>query len=164
MARSGIEPDVENVVLFGELRRAALLADGPGGHQFGGGAFEPDVGRVLFEKIDHAVEDLAIGQRFAAGRTIEDDDRHAPDALARDAPVGPAGDHVRDAFFAPLGNPFDAFDGVERALAQAVVIHPDEPLVGGAEDGRVVAAPAVRIGVFDVLDREQRAVLLSGSR
>ncbi len=164
MARSGIEPDVENVVLFRKFRRAALLADRPGGNEFSGGALEPDIGRVLFEKIDDAVENRAVGQRFAACRAVEDHDRHAPDALARNTPVGPARDHVRDALFAPFGNPFDALDGIERSLAQAVVVHSDEPLVGGAEDGRVVAAPAVRIGMLDVLDREQRAVLLSGSR
>ena len=39
--------------------------------------------------FDDAVEDLAIGDRLAAAFAVEHDDRHAPDALARDAPVGP---------------------------------------------------------------------------
>ncbi len=42
--------------------------------------------------------------------------------------------------------------------AQVVVVHADEPLFGGAEDGRLVAAPAMRIAVLDVAPREQRAV------
>ena len=36
-------------------------------------------------------------------------------------------------------------------LAEIVAIHADEPLFGGAEDGRLVAAPAVRIAVLDLL-------------
>ena len=41
-----------------------------------------------------------------------------------------------------------------------MVVHTDEPLVGGAEDRGIVAAPAVRIGVLDFLETEQRAVVL----
>ena len=71
MARSGIEPHVENVVLFREFGRAALPADGPGRNEFGGGAFEPDIRRMGLEQIDDAVEDRLVGERFAAGRTVE---------------------------------------------------------------------------------------------
>ncbi len=159
MAGAGIEPDIENVVLFREFRRSALRADGSRRHQFGGGLLEPDIGGMLCEQIHHAVQNLPIGQRIPARRAIEHDDRHAPDALARNAPVGPARDHVGDAFFAPLRHPLHGFDRIERLLPKAVVVHPDEPLFGGAEDGGVVAAPAMRIRVLDVLDREQRAVL-----
>ena len=41
--------------------------------------------------------------------------------------------------------------------AQIVALHADEPLLGGAEDRRLVAAPAVRIAVLDLSLRQQRA-------
>ncbi len=150
MARAGIEPDVENVVLLAEVAAAALGAGVPSGSSSAAVRSIPDVGGVLAEEVDDAVENGAIGQRLAAGVAIEDDDGHAPDALARDAPIGAGGDHVGDALFAPGGDPADLLDGVERALAEIVVLHADEPLLGGAEDGRVVAAPAVR-------DRSERS-------
>ena len=55
-------------------------------------------------------------------------------------------------------------DGVQRALAEVVAVHADEPLLGGAEDGRVVAAPAVRIAVLDLLGGQQRVMRAAGSR
>ena len=78
---------------------------------------------------------------------------------------GAGGDHVGDAVFAPGGIPGDAPDLVEGALAEGdgragrvgVVgcgrhgsFHGDEPLLGGAEDDGVVAAPAVGVGVVEV--------------
>jgi hypothetical protein len=47
--------------------------------------------------------------------------------------------------------PFHGLDGVERALAQIVAVHADEPLLGRTEDGRMMAAPAVRVAVLDIL-------------
>src|SRR5579875_79242 len=106
---------------------------------------------MLGELTDDTVENLAVGKWFAALIAVEDHDGDAPDALARDAPIGPGGDHVGDALFAPFGEPLHRFDGVERALAEMIALHADEPLLGGAKDGGVVAAPAVRITVFDLL-------------
>ena len=57
---------------------------------------------------------------------------------------------------------FTLLDGFERVLAEIVALHADEPLLGGAEDGGVVAAPAVRIAVVELLRAEQRAVRLAG--
>ncbi len=75
--------------------------------------------------------------------------RHAPNALARDAPVGALGDHVGNSLFTPGRHPAGLLDFVQRALAQFLVIHVDEPLLGGAEDDGIVAAPAVGIGVVE---------------
>ena len=55
------------------------------------------------------------------------------------------------------GIPFHFLDRFERVLAQVVAVHADEPLFGGAEDGGVVAAPAMRIAVLDLAHRQQRA-------
>ena len=71
---------------------------------------------------------------------------------------------LRDALFAPGGDPADLLDGLERALAEVVAVHADEPLLGGAEDDRIVAAPAVRVGVRELFEPQQRAARLSGSR
>ena len=49
-----------------------------------------------------------------------------------------------------VSDPSARFTGVSRR---------DEPLLGGAEDDGVVAAPAVRIGVLEVGGAEQRAPL-----
>ena len=61
---------------------------------------------------------------------------------------------------APLRRPFHFGDFRERVLAQIVVIEADEPLLGGAEDHRIVAAPAVRIAVRQFALADQHAALL----
>ncbi len=71
MARSGIEPDVENVGLFAEARAAAFGARRLRADQFFGGALVPDVGRVFGEELHDAVEHLLVGERFAAALAVE---------------------------------------------------------------------------------------------
>ena len=155
MARAGIEPDIQDVGFLTELGGAAFGASHAGRQQLGGGALIPDVSGVLGEEAHDAIQDFAIGDGLAATVAIEDDNGHAPDTLARDAPVGAHGDHVGDAFLAPIGHPADLADGFERALAEVVTVHADEPLLGGAEDGGLVAAPAMRVAVFDSFGGEQ---------
>ncbi len=60
-----------------------------------------------------------VSDRLAARRAVDRRDRHAPRALARDAPVGPVRDHVVDAVVAPRRDPLHVVvDRVERRLAQ----------------------------------------------
>src|SRR6185295_10330959 len=106
---------------------------------------------------DDAVQNLAIGQRFLTAFAIEHEDRHAPQLLARDTPVRPGRDHVRNTLLAPGRSPFDGLDGVESALAQLIAVHADEPLFGGAENRGAMASPAVRIAVLDVLFSQECA-------
>ena len=94
-----------------------------------------------------------------ARRAVERRDRHAPRPLARDAPVGAIRHHVADPLLAPRGKPLDAGDGVERPLPQLTAVEGDEPLRGGEEDDRIVAAPAVRVRMLDVGPLPQPAVL-----
>ncbi len=54
----------------------------------------------------------------------------------------------------------DVTERVERLLAKAGLVHGDEPLARGTEDDRLLAAPAVRIGVRDVLMKDEGATLL----
>src|SRR5258708_740682 len=158
MAGPGIEPDVEDVGLFAEFGVAAVGASDAGTGQFCSRAVIPDIGGVFGDQGDDTIEDLSIGERVLTILAIENDDWHAPDALTGDAPIGARGDHVGDALLAPRGLPLHFADGFERALPEIVALHANEPLFGGAEDGGVVAAPAVRITVLEVLLREQRAV------
>ncbi len=66
------------------------------------------------------------------------------------------------------GSHVTPLDLVERALAEGGFgsfgeshrrLHGDEPLLGGAEDDGLVAAPAVRVGVFECRGAHQRAAL-----
>src|SRR4051794_7015222 len=101
MARTGIEPHVENVVFFRELMAAALVTLRAKGDELGGRLLIPNVGAMLPEELHHVVENRALRERLAAGIAVEDGDGDAPDALARDAPIGTVLDHVVDPFLAP---------------------------------------------------------------
>src|SRR5581483_7572399 len=154
VAGAGIEPHIENVGLFAKQRSAALAAPGSGGNQLACLALVPYIGRMLAEKVYDAVENGPVGEWSLAALAVEDDDRHAPHALPRDAPIRPGSDHIRNALLAPGGQPRNALDLLESAAAKLVALHSDEPLVGSAEDGRIMAAPAVGIAVLDGLARE----------
>src|SRR5205823_9666013 len=142
------EPDVEDVALLAELAAAALRARLARREKLAGRMLVPGVGPFLAEEVRHPLEELRGGDRLAALLAIENGDRHAPQPLARDAPVGAVLHHAADAFLAPGGVPLHFLDLFECVRAQCSVIggvHRDEPLLGGAEDDRVLAAPAVRI-------------------
>ena len=96
---------------------------------------------------DDRVEEGRLAHRLLAPVAGEDRDGHAPPPLARDAPVGASLHHAVDAVAAPRRNPLHAVDGLERPPPQVLVRHGHEPLLGGAEDEGVLAAPAVRVGV-----------------
>src|SRR5207237_9063333 len=74
------------------------------------------------------------------------------------ARIRPVLHHAADACLAPGRDTsvrlVDALDGGERGLADGgaadVYVEPDPPLVGGAEDDRVLAPPAVRVAVADL--------------
>src|SRR5713226_8649043 len=59
-------------------------------------------------------------------------------------------DHVEDSVLAPRRDPLDVtLDRVEDARAEAMLVELDEPLLGRAEERRVLAAPAVRVRVVE---------------
>src|SRR5580704_1938005 len=157
VTRAGIEPDIENVSLFAKRRPAAFRALRARSGQLLCALRIPDVGGLLADQSDDAIEDLAVGQRLSAALAIEHDDGHAPRALTGYAPVRPGRDHVGDALLAPGRRPLYLLDGLERALAQIVAIHADEPLFRRAKDGRIVAAPAMRIAVIDLALSQERS-------
>src|ERR1043165_6736430 len=81
-----VEPDVENVALLAVLALDALRARRA--VEVGRRAVEPGVGAFALEELLHPGEELRRGDGFAAAFAIENGDRHAPEALAGDAPVG----------------------------------------------------------------------------
>src|SRR5438105_14158901 len=79
---------------------------------------EPRVGAFFAEELRHALEELRRGDRLVAALAIENGDRHAPQPLARDAPVGTGLDHAGDAVLGPAGVPLHFADLFEHAGAE----------------------------------------------
>ena len=98
--------------------------------------------------------------RLAGFLVQEHRKRHAPGALARNAPVGTRLDHARDALLAPSGNPLHAADRGQRVAAESRFFHAQEPLRRRAEDHRRLVAPAMRIAVAVRLVVDQFSGLL----
>ena len=164
MACAGVEPDVQDVTFLAESLAGAAGASRIRADEFRGIRRIPNVGGVQADQRHHAIENLAVRQRLLTRLAIEHDDGHAPGALPRDAPVRPRRDHVADALLAPRRIPLHLLDGLQRLLAEGRIvndaIHADKPLFGRAEDGRMVAAPAVRIAVLDLALGDERARVL----
>src|SRR5262249_23846769 len=156
-ADTGIEPDVEDVRLETEARPRAAGAGESGRYQLGGRTPEPGVGPLALEDVRDVRAQGLAGDRLAARLAVARDPRHAPAARARDAPVRPRRDHVRDPPAAPAGYPAHARDLGERAAAELGPLHADEPLLGRPEDDRVLAPPAVRIAVAHGLGGDETA-------
>src|SRR5438270_7487444 len=126
----------------------------------------PGVGTFFFEPLQNVAQRLVILETLSAALAIKNDDRDAPEALPRNSPVRPLLDHFVHAIFTPGGDPLDLMNFLERFLAQGFLptvrrlVHFDEPLLGGAENHRIVAAPAMRVSVLVVVMAEERAALL----
>ena len=164
VARARVEPDVEDVALALELGAAARRAG-----QARRGRTPRSAARTRRRRRSSsntaAARSTSAGVSSASPHFVQSTagNRHAPGALARDAPVGPVRDHVVDAVAAPGRDPLHVADRSRRAPpARSVVARlagagppsaamtgspsiADEPLRRGQEDDRVVAAPAVRI-------------------
>ena len=137
-----IEPDIEDVGDLLEIFRVAI-----GTEEALGWAGEPGVRALGLDGIDDAVHHARIAQGLAGLFVDEHGDRHAPGALAGDAPVGPVLDHGFDAL-ARLGrHPARLRDRLERSLPQAVLGHGDEPLRRRAEHQRRLGAPRMGVGM-----------------
>jgi len=78
----------------------------------------PRIVALFFKPTHNVAQSAEIFQACSARVAIENDNGHAPKALARDAPVRAFLDHFVHAVFAPRGNPLDVTDLAERFLAQ----------------------------------------------
>src|SRR2546422_9652132 len=107
---------------------------------------------MLLDQIGGVANDLSIENRSTAP-VIKSWNGYTPGALARNAPVGSGLDGGFDPVPAPIGNPIDAFNGIESNLTECPrasesafaflrelsgvrqwMIDFDEPLVHGAEN------------------------------
>ena len=123
MARTGVEPHIEDVHLAFEARPAARRTGEPGGHELVDGSLVPRVGAIRLEHLRRLLDEGRRQNRFAALRAVEGRNRHAPDALTRDAPIRPIGDHLSDPVVSPGRNPLDAvIDRLERRPAQRLAV------------------------------------------
>src|SRR5438552_10288700 len=127
--------------------------------------FVPGIGAFFIEPRDDVAERFEVFETLAAAIAIKNDDGRAPEALARNAPIGAMLDHFVHAIFAPGRNPFHAVDLFESFFPKSLrlpisgCVHSDEPLFGGAEDDGIVATPAVRVAVFVGMMAEKRSVI-----
>ena len=121
----------------------------------------PGIGAAAGKEFDHFAIDRRIVQRLAATLAEKYGDRHAPNTLPGDAPIGAGSDHVVHALFAPGRIPFHFLDFIQRPGTQGPArhrrFHGDEPLFGGSKDNRIVAPPAMWIGMHKLFRVQQRA-------
>ncbi|MFM2383355.1 MAG: hypothetical protein RL515_1342, partial [Verrucomicrobiota bacterium] len=157
VARTGVDPHVEGVGALAQVL-------GPGGRDrragedFLDGGGPPPVTAARGDLLGDVTDDAGVEVRFAGGRRVERRNRHAPGALTRDAPIRTAFEGGADAVLAGSGDPLHVADGGERLLAEVAAVEADEPLVERAEDHGGLGAPAVRIGMFEALRLEERAL------
>ena len=157
---AGVPPHVEDVLIGLKVMAAALGADAGLAQVALGSVGEPGVGALLVEELDDGVESSVVHDLLAAVGAGVAGDRHAPVALTADAPVGTLLDHGANAVSRVGRIPLDVLaDLFASLLAQTGLVHRDKPLVGSTEEHRMLAAPAVRIAVRDLLLEDQGATL-----
>ena len=162
---TGVKPHFQNVSAFGVAGGIRRAEDVFGRHT------APGLNAALFDDIGGLVQDLhGAGVQLTTVFVQKEGHRHAPAALAADAPVRPVGNHVAQACLAVLGVKAGVVDSIQCQLAQSfgrlvfgkdarALIHADEPLGRGAVDHRCLVAPAVRVAVGDGLGGHQAVAL-----
>src|SRR5215472_5279781 len=159
MAASGLEPDIDDVSLLAELRLTTARAPGPRRKNFLHAARVPGIGTLASEQRHHGAVDLFGFKQFPTGFTEKHCDGHAPHALPGDTPVGARRDHVGNALLAPGRHPLHFLDLLQGTLAERAgadhSLHRNEPLLGGTEDHRIMASPAMGIGVLELALSQQ---------
>ena len=176
MRATRIEPHVEDVMHHLEIVGVVLAPK-----ELGLARFVPRIDPALADGIDDALVHACVLQ---VGAVLADEqrDRHAPCALARKHPVGPAFDHRADTIAPAFGHEAHALDFGEGALTQRAgrslcmanalalddrrvdrmlrfdqgLVHRHEPLRRAAVDDLRLGAPRVRVGVLVVRARAQQ--------
>ena len=158
--RAGFKPDVEGVFAFGKrgLVQAFFVVVG---QQVGGFHIEPGVAAFGLHHLGHGAHAGRVQQRRAVGFEKRGDGQ-APRPLPAHAPVWARVEHAPHAVAAPVGQEIDGvFGQLERGFAHGLapigkrLVHPDKPLLGGAEDHRLFPAPVVRVAVHEFVVVEQ---------
>ena len=152
-----VEPDVQGVL---DLVVMSRLGDTD---QVRGLQLEPGLDALALHLPRHRLNQLRRARMQGAGLLVDQQgDGHAPGALARDAPVRAVAHHGLDAGTAPVRGPGDALDLAQGGVPQALPLHADEPLGGGAEDDGGLVAPAMGITVGEAGRLDQGAPGLEG--
>ena len=155
-----IPPHIEDVTVGLEVMPAALGAGAGIAKVLSRLVGKPGIGALGVEELNDGVERSIVHDLLAAVGAGVARNRHAPVTLTADAPVGTLLDHGADAVGGMRRIPLDMFtDLIARGLTKTRLVHGDEPLVGGAEKHRLLAAPAVRIAVRDLLLEHKRTAL-----
>ena len=158
MGRPGIEPAIQGVGLFGEMPAAAVRAGEAVRKQFCSFTLKPGVAALCLKNLCNGLDALLRAYRFFTIFTVEHRNRQAPTALTGNAPVAALANHGAHAFLTPGREPTDIFTGGNCLILEG--IHGAEPLRSRTENNRLLAAPAMRIAVRNVLRGEQHAALL----
>ena len=128
----------------------------------------------MLDQVGGNVQNLHRARvQLAAVFVQEEGQGHAPAALARDAPVGPASDHVAQAGFAVFGVKRRFFNRIQGQLTQRfgrfvfgehaiALVHADKPLGCGAVNHRGFVAPAMWVAVGDIKGTHQATRLAQG--
>ena len=111
VGRARIEPNLDDVGDLVPLGRIVGVAEKD--RRVGG---VPGIGAVALDRRGDPLDNRAVTQRLAGLLIDEDRDRHAPAALARDAPIGLRFDHRGDAVLALRRDPTRLLDRRERPL------------------------------------------------
>ena len=159
-ACAGVKPDIKDVGFALPVIAAAMRAGKALRHDILEFGFVPVVATrgMLGKAGGDFLHPCGIIPGFTTVFTQQGQDGHAPLTLTRDAPVRAEFNHVMDALTAPGGNPAHFFiNGLEGTGAQVVLFHADKPLGGRAEDDRLLAAPAMRVGVANFALLQQGA-------
>ena len=148
MRHAGIEPDVERVAHLAVL--GGLVTE-----QFAASSEnQASMPACSTRRATSSISSAVRGCSAAGFPVQEEGDRHAPVALARDAPVGAGLHHRFKSGTTPGREELRFIDGAFGDPAQrggvfpVLVLHADEPLRGGAEDDRRLVPPAVRVAVL----------------
>ena len=164
---AAVKPDFQDVGALGvSLRLVTRLAQ----DVFDCGA-APGLDAAVLHDVGCLVQDgHGAGVQFTAVFVQEKWHRYAPAALARDAPVGPVGNHVAQAGFAVFGVEARFFNRIQSQLAKGLgcfvfgedaraFVHAHKPLGGCAVDHRRLVAPAVRVAVGNGVGCHQAVAL-----
>src|SRR4051812_27871939 len=120
MARTRLEPDIDDVHLFAKFFSSTFLACRSEGKDRSRVMPVPGIRAFFRKQLDNFPVHLWRAEQFVAVAVATEKyrDGNSPDALPRDAPIRTRLDHVADAQLAPLRVPLYFLDLVERARAQ----------------------------------------------
>ncbi len=150
---TGVEPHVQGIRDFFVVIRVSA-------QNVAGVEIPPRLNAVNFDALRHFFHQFqGVRMQFMRLFMHKQRHRHAPGTLTGDTPVRTVSHHGFNTRLAPVRDPLHAFDLFQGLLAQAFLIHADEPLWGRTEDDRRLVTPAAWVAVLHFLNVQQCAAL-----